>query len=390
MLTLSLHQARKIALWHQLYRFSDHEGKAGTLDAIRTLSYVQIDTINVVERAHHHTLYNRVRNYQRNMLNELLRNDKAVWEYWAHAASYIPIEDYAYYKIRMHNFPNGTWERKFWELHKDLAEPIMDRIRKEGPLSSKDFEDPREKKENLGWGDWKPAKIMLELLMWKGDLIVTARDKFQRVYDLTERVIPDYRKTELPSEQDRAEFMVLRTLQAHGIATAKDIFTHITLTSRQAVSDSLRRLCEKQIICQAKVEENRDVYYSLPGIESAIEKRCDFKFGLYILSPFDNAVILRPRLKKIFEFNYSLECYVTPSKRKFGYWSCPLLWQDKLVGFLDPKAERKTAHLKINSLFINKEIWTQSKFHQALEKELSRFAAFNGCNTYSIDKFNLI
>lgn len=150
---ISLSQARRLALDAQLYRFDKHKDKAGVLDAITTLGYVQIDTISVVERAHHHTLYNRVQNYHPDMLNDLLSKDKTIWEFWGHAASYLPLEDYPYYKIRMQNFPNGTWEKKFWSMHSDLEKPVLDRIRKEGPLQAKDFDDPREKKENLGWGD---------------------------------------------------------------------------------------------------------------------------------------------------------------------------------------------------------------------------------------------
>jgi len=263
-------QARHLALQNQLYQFSEHKGKAGVFDVIKKLSYVQLDTISVIERAHHHTLYNRVQDYHPELLNDLLAKDKVIWEYWAHAAGYVPLEDYPFYKIRMKNFPNGSWEKKFWELHKDLAVPILNRIKSDGPLSTKHFEDTRTTKSSEPWGNLKPAKIMLELLMWKGDLIVTARDKFQRVYDLTERVIPHHQKIELPSEQARAEFMIHRTLQAHGLATEKEINQHITLAPRQAVSHSLKQQLQAGKIRQFNLVGVNDTFYCLA--ETAFDK----------------------------------------------------------------------------------------------------------------------
>jgi uncharacterized protein len=386
---LTLAQARNLTLNNQFYRFAGHIGKQGVLDVIRKLGYVQIDTISVIERAHHHTLYNRVKDYHPDMLNDLLARDKTIWEYWAHAAGYVPLEDYPFYKIRMANFPNGAWEKKFWDLHKDLEGPILQRIKTEGPLSSKHFDDPLAKRENLGWGDWKPAKVMLELLLWKGDLIVTARDKFQRVYDLTERVIPDYKNIKLPSERARAEFMVKRTLQSHGIASSHDINNHIKLAGRPAVDQALQNLIKKDKIRKAEIDGLKDDYYVNSETELEYLKDARPVNHVRLLSPFDNAAILRQRLQKIFGFDYALECYVTPAKRKYGYWNCPILWKDEFVGFLDPKADRKTKILTVNSVFIKKNIWKLKAFQAAFELELANFSRFNGCPVFSINKINL-
>lgn len=387
---LTLAQTRRIALHQQLYCFADNEGKTGTLDVIKNLSYIQLDTISVIERAHHHTLYNRVIDYHPDMLNDLLANDKTIWEYWAHAASYLPIEDYPFYKIRMQNFPNGSWEKKFWELHNDLAKPVLDRIRKDGPLSTKHFEDTRTEKENQVWGNIKPAKIMLELLMWKGDLIVTARDKFQRVYDLTERVIPHYKEIEIPSVETRAEFMVYRALLAHGIASESEIVKHLQVAPRQSVSSSIKKLAKSKEIIPVQVEGLKDTYFSLAGtdLENILQQQQNTR--VWLLSPFDNAVILRNRVKNLFNYDYALECYVTPAKRKFGYWNCPMLWQDNIVGMMDPKADRKTKILTINSIHIDKTVWKQKSFQTAFAKELTRFASFNGCKTYTLNTLNLL
>lgn len=390
MIKLSLKEARALTLHYQFNRFENHSGKAGVLDVIKTLSYVQLDTINVIERAHHHTLFNRVSDYKPKMLNELLAKDKTIWEYWAHAASYIPIEDYPFYKHRMQNFPNGSWEKRFWEMHKDLAKPVLNRIKKEGPLSTRHFEDTRKEKGKEIWSNMKPAKIMLELLMWKGDLIVTAREGFQRVYDLTERVISDYKKIEIPSDEKRAEFMILKTLQSHGLATANDIMNHIKLAERTVVSKVLDKLIRKKIVLTAVVGDNKQHYYLLSETPNTISPKPVPNEQVKILSPFDNAVILRSRLELIFAFNYALECYVTPAKRKFGYWNCPVLWRDEMVGMLDPKADRKIKTLLIQTAHINKQTWKDESFQKSLQKALSELAAFNGCNTFIINKINPI
>jgi uncharacterized protein YcaQ len=387
---LTLPQARHLTLHHQLYRFADTKGKAGVLDVIKTLSYIQIDTISVIERAHHHTLYNRVNDYQHHYLHDLQAKDKTIWEHWGHAASFLPMDDYPFYKTRMQNFPNGNWEKRFWELHKDMAKPILDRIRKEGPLSTKHFEDTRIEKSKEIWSNLKPAKIMLELLMWKGELIVTARDKFQRVYDLTERVLPHHASLEIPSEQTRAEFMITRTLQAHGIATEWDICNHITLARKPSVIQALDGLLQKKVIRKVHLDTVKDDYYILADTELNFNPDRAVTERVRILSPFDNTVIMRPRLAKIFNFEYALECYVTPAKRLYGYWNCPILWQDELVGMLDPKAERKQKKLVINSIFIRKNIWKSKVFQAALDAELYCFAGFNGCENISIEQVNLI
>ena len=222
--------------------------------------------------------------------------------------------------------------------------------------------------------------------MWKGDLIVTARDKFQRVYDLTERVIPDYKKIELPSDDARALFMISRTLQAHGIASESDINKHIPLADRKAVAHILKTLIKSGIITPVEIESLKDKYYCFADIDVNEITSQPQNQQVWILSPFDNAVILRNRIKQIFNYDYALECYVTPAKRKYGYWNCPVLWKDNIVGMLDPKADRKTKLLIINSIHIDKTVWKQKSFQTAFEKELTRFASFNGCNSYTINK----
>ncbi len=173
-------------------------GTDSVYHVINHLGYVQIDTISVVERAHHHTLWSRCPDYTPHLLDVLLSQERRIFEYWGHLASYLPLSDYRFYMPYMARFPwKSAWTGNLWEKHKQVAKEVLARIVAEGPLSSKDFAAPEGEKRGTWW-DWKPAKTALELLLWKGDLMVTARQGFQKVYDLTERVLPPDTDTRLP------------------------------------------------------------------------------------------------------------------------------------------------------------------------------------------------
>jgi uncharacterized protein YcaQ len=177
--------ARQLILHSQFMDDESHlpAGKEGAAQVIERLGYVQIDTISRVERAHHHTVWSRVPTYQPAMMAELQAKEQRIFEYWGHEASYLPMQDYRFYLPRMRSFkdPGNGWHRNLLEKYGNLTPQILERIRQEGPLSSKDFERPVGTKQE-GWWDWKPAKTALELLFWQGKLMVAERRGFQRVY----------------------------------------------------------------------------------------------------------------------------------------------------------------------------------------------------------------
>jgi uncharacterized protein YcaQ len=188
---ISIARAQKLALHGQGLDgpWKLPAGKEGVAQTIERLGYVQIDTISVVERAHHHTLWSRRSDYGPGMLHELLAADRRVFEYWTHAASYLPMRDYRYYAGRMRSFASSDRARQFLADHAKLVREVLRRIRAEGALASADFAAPDGRKRGPWW-DWKPAKAALETLFSMGELMVSRRRNFQRVYDLTERVLP--------------------------------------------------------------------------------------------------------------------------------------------------------------------------------------------------------
>jgi uncharacterized protein YcaQ len=187
---------RRIALHQQglLRNESFGRGKGAVLRAIEQIGYVQIDTISIVERAHHHVLGSRVANYRPTMLEQLV-GERKLFEYWFHAAAWLPMADYRFSLPRMHQL-NG--ERHWFKgSNPRLMHEILARIAADGPLRARDFEDTRQ--SNSGWWDWKPAKQALEQLFMQGELMVSARQGFQKVYDLPERVLPDWVDTRMPT-----------------------------------------------------------------------------------------------------------------------------------------------------------------------------------------------
>jgi len=380
-------QARRLILSSQMLCHSPGSLK-NSLEVeriIRNLGYVQIDTISVVKRAHHHTFWTRFKGYHPDMLHKLQAVDRKIFEYWGHAASYLPMSDYRFYTRRMMNFndPMDKWARNRFEKCGHLMDGILDRIDREGPLGSRDF------KSNPGagpgqWWDWKPAKIALELLFWKGDLMITRRDNFQRIYDLTERVLPDGTDTSVPDTDELGRFLVHRALKAQGISTMNDIVKHIHAADREVIEDAARSMLDQEEILSVAVAGEKD-HYILSESLAEIPSSSGDSSRVHILSPFDNLVILRDRISRLFNFDYTLECYTPAVKRRFGYFVLPVLWGTEFAARLDSKADRKKGILILRSLLFEEGFAGFETFLPAFSRKLADFAAFNGCSSITIE-----
>ncbi len=392
--TLSSGQARRLCVECQLLgeRAAPPSGKEGVVSIVEHLGYVQIDTISVIERAHHHVIWTRVPDYNSAMLHELQAMDRTIFEYWGHAASYLPMKDYRYYLERMKSFPQGWnyWTKELFDKYRTVMKQVMDRIRKEGPMGSADFENPKGDKRGTWW-DWKPAKAALEMLFWKGDLMVTERRNFQRIYDLTERVLPSWVDTRIPDKDEIGRFLATRALKAGGLATAKEIRDHIHLTDQKGIEKAIMELLDSDEVVEVKVEGLGDKkYYSLnESMEKVLTGKEEKTRGggrAYLLSPFDNLVIQRERVKRLFGFDYQLECYVPKDKRKNGYFMLPILWGEELVGKLDPKAERKEGVLTIRNVLFEKEFNEFDALLPELATAVKALARFNGLDKVRVEK----
>ncbi len=371
--SLSIHQARKLVLLSQRLPPSKQSGSAtaATLSAIEHQGYIQIDAISVVQRAHHHTLWNRNPRYQACQLDQLL-SDKQVFEYWSHAASYLPMRDYRFSLIRKHALASGA--RKHWyERDELMMKLVLDRIATEGPLMAKDFEHAHKK---IGEWNSKPAKRALECLFMQGDLMVPSRKNFHKVYDLTERVLPESVDATLPDAEEYARYLITRYLGANGLGRPAEI-TYLLRGMKPLVSATLEDMVSAKELLEIRVAG--ELYYAMPA---ALELLCKplARNTLKILSPFDNLVIQRKRMQALFGFDYLIECYVPKSKRQYGYFSLPILWDGKLVARMDCKSERSKSLLHIHHLALEPIVLKSDALLLALRKELESFLHFNNCN----------
>ncbi|MBN48793.1 MAG: hypothetical protein CMN85_04575 [Spongiibacteraceae bacterium] len=377
--SLSLTQARKLVLLSQRLPPVKPPGSAisATLSAIEHLGYIQIDTISAVQRAHHHTLWNRNPRYAPSHLDQLVA-DKQVFEYWAHAAAYLPMRDFRFTLVRKRAIANGDMSH-WYKGDKKLMNSVLKRIATEGPLMAKDFEHSGKKT-----GDWgsKPAKRALECLYMQGDLMVPERINFHKVYDLTERVLPEGVDTAVPSLDEYARFLITRYLAANGLGQAADM-VYLLKNIKPRVLTCLADMVAGGELLQVSVGSSD--YYALPESMQLLGKPLP-RSKLKILSPFDNLLIQRKRMRALFDFDYQIECYVPAAKRRYGYFSLPVLWGGRLAARMDCTAERKTGVLHIHHLAL--EHWVEKKdaFFSALEKELKAFLQFNDCSQFELHR----
>jgi uncharacterized protein YcaQ len=380
--SISQKLARRLLLHSQLLdgRTRVQRGKAGVVEAIGHLGYVQIDTIAVIERAHHHTLWTRVPGYRPEDLHEAHAVDRGIFEYWGHAASYLPMKDYRFYIPMMKSFyePKGSWYRGWMEKYGSYLEPVLKRIREEGPKAARDFENPGGRRQGPWW-DWKPAKAALELLFWRGELMVRERRGFQRIYDLSERVLPAGTDTRVPTAAELGRFIVVRALAALGVAGEKEIRDYIRIGDRRIIAQAVSDMLAAAEIVRLRVEGRPGAVYALPDV---LRKAAAFRARpprVQLLSPFDNLAISRARLKENFAFDFKFECYLPKGDRDHGYFVLPILFGEEFVGRLDPKADRASKTLVVRRLAIEPGRADDDRLLAELTAALRRFARFNGC-----------
>lgn len=380
--SLSAEDARKIALQAQgLLRTAPFgRGVDAAARALEQLGYVQIDTISVVNRAHHHVLQSRVPGFRSETYNRLLQSKQA-FEYWFHAAAYLPLAEYRYYLRAMRA------ARARWKVEPKLRREVIAAISSEGPLGSRFFESGGH--QSGGWWDWKPAKRALELLYLQGELMVTAREGFQKIYDLAERALPADLDTTEPDEAEWARFLILRVIRAHGIATQRDL-TYLKQGARHLypedistpVRDALDALeADGRIM---RVEAEGETWFTTPEILEWLPLRSS-RQTVRFLSPFDNLVINRRRAHALFGFDYTLECYVPEAKRRFGYFCLPMLWGSAFIGRMDAKADRKRRQLIVRNLALEASA-DVGEAYTAIERGLHEFAASVDCESISFER----
>jgi len=373
---LTLQQLQHITLKSQglLQTAPFGKGKVAVLNALESLGYLQIDTLSIVERAHHHTLWTRIPDYKTAYLGELVQERK-VFEYWFHAASYLPMRDFRFALPQMAEVKQS--KSHYYNADPKVMQYVLDAIRAEGPKKARDFES--EAKKPGSWWNWKPAKTALERLFLQGDLMISERNGMQKAYDITERVLPTTIDLTVPSPMEFAAYLVKTYLQAYGFTTVKQI-THLKTGEalRKNVNEVLHAMLEEHVLQKVAIEGFPSVFIPSELMEKPIRKNSS---NIRILSPFDNSIIHRDRIKQFFDFDYRIECYTPKEKRQYGYFCLPILFGDTFLGRMDCKAHRKEKQLELIHLHIENETIDLELWGKAFAAHLQQFAIFNGCES---------
>lgn len=375
-----LRRIRRLALASQgLLQANPYgHGIEGAQNAISQIGYVQIDTISVVERAHNHVLYSRVPGFEAYMTNKMLRAAD-IFEYWVHAAAFLPIIDFRFSLPYKHAIKHGSihWYR---DPDKKLMKELLARIRSDGPIRSRDLET--DSKRRAGWWDWKPAKKALEQLYMQGDLMVCNRENFQKTYDLTERVLPSHIDSRMPTIDEFAQHIIKQQLRCHGLVSRKGLtYQRRNAELRKSVKAMIDEGVAQRDLELLKLNGGEEFIVEAGVLERPIPRIIN---RLLILSPFDNSVIQRERLRIVFEFDYQLECYLPASKRRFGYFCLPLLFRDTFIGRMDCKAHRKARHFEIRSLYLERHEFEEGVVLTALVNAVIQFLDFQECDSVSL------
>ena len=378
---LTLRAARHLHLAAQgLLQKPRRRARAADITAtIAQMSLLQIDTINIVARSPYLVLFSRLGHYPSDWLDKALARGELI-EYWAHEACFLPKEDFALVRHRMLQPENMGWKYKpdWMAEHAEEIDRLLAYIAEKGPVRSADFEHPRQGAG--GWWAWKPHKKHLEGLFTSGQVMVTERRNFQRVYDLTARVMPDWNDELHLIRQTEAEGKMLEnSARSLGIFRPEWLADYYRL--RKVPVKSVIAEWEKQAkVIPVHVQTLGEMYlhHSLMSLLPRAQKNKLNATHSAVLSPFDPVVWDRKRAEALFDFSYRLECYTPAEKRKYGYFVLPLLHQGALVGRMDAKMHRKQGELEVISLHLQEGVKAAKSLRDGLQGALSEFARWQG------------
>lgn len=371
---ISFETAKKILMRHQgLHKLSAFgAGTQGALKAIQQLGWIQIDTINVIERAHHHILWSRVPNYRPQHLVHLQSHDKSVFEYWSHVLAYFPTESLYFHRLRMQ--ANKVKPNKWYSSVSAMDRlRLLERIEVDGPISIRDITDDTLVEKDHEWSSRKPSKKVLQLLFNRGELVISERQGMLKKYELTERHFDLYEEQKIPTESEVLTYKLERELRAQGIVSIESM---MPLTYK---ADKLKM--EK--IVREQEKDGKLVSVEITGVKgehwmATKETKGKTYFNeklVHILSPYDPLVYNRKRFHSYFNHEYRFEAYYPKNKRKYGYFALPVIIGTELVALIDMKTDREK-----NELLIQQWTWLIKKpsrqVKNLIEDRIAEFEKF--------------
>lgn len=347
--TLSINEARRAAVAAQQFVGAGGAPRSGkaVADVVRRLGVVQIDSVNVLVRSHYLPIFSRRGAYRSALLERAAYDERLLFEYWGHEASFLPMETFPLFRWRMDDARQGvgTWGRlkRYASSHQELVKSVLAQLRERGPLGASELADAGKAKGS--WWGWSQGKEVLEWLFWIGDVTTARRRNFERLYDLTERVVPETtRKLPVPSREQAQRELMLTGARAMGVATARDLRDYFRLPAKESAL-RLSELVEEGKLLPVTVEGWKQQGYlhheaKIPGPAKVAEIAA-------LLSPFDSLIWERQRTERLFDFHFRLEIYTPLHKRLHGYYVLPLLLGDRIVGRVDLKSERQSGVLQV-------------------------------------------
>jgi uncharacterized protein len=378
LIEFSVEKARELLLSAQgLDVVPKRAAKDDVGETIRRMGVLQIDSISVVARSPYLVLWSRLGSYEPRWLDELLA-EGSLFEYWSHAACFIPIEDYGLYRRLM--IEGGEKTRTWMRAHHEEIEHVMEHISERGSVRAAEF--ARTDGKAGGWWEWKPEKRALEHLFAAGELMISRRENFHRVYDLRERVLanalPDWEDALAPNEQEVRRTLALKAVRALGVAPARWIPDYFR-TPKKGAAGLLEELADEGELVRAGIEG--EPAYVHPDNARLAEKILSGELRSSVttlLSPFDPVVWDRARALELFDFEYKIEVYTPAARRRYGYYALPILHNGALVGRLDAKAHRKQGTFEIKAIHLEPKTPVDDELISGLSGALRDCAGWHG------------
>jgi uncharacterized protein YcaQ len=393
--TLSIKQVRQFAVIKQRL---GGERPAPTLNGLkelmRDIRCLQIDPIRAVERTQFLVLFSRLGIYDPDLIRELAYQEKFLFEYWAHAMSYVLTEDFPIYKPQMTHHFSGTsnWAtkaRNWLESNQDFQQYVIDELQARGPLLTKEIEDRAVKPwKSGGWTSDNNGPMMVDFLWSSGRLMVADRDGLKKYWDLAENVLPDWTPQEELADYDRTYHAAQLSLKALGVANAKQIKNHFIRNAYPELSAALKQLEADGLIEQVAIKgkgnspwQTKGPWYIHSDDMTLLENLAnEWQPRTVLLSPFDNLICDRERTEMLWDYYFRIEIYVPKVKREFGYYVLPILHGEKLIGRIDPKMDRKAGILHIHNIYAEADAPQSKKAATAVRKAIEELGAFLGAN----------
>lgn len=383
--SLSIGEARRAAIAAQQFVASGGPPRSAKAlaELVRRLGVVQIDSVNVLIRSHYLPIYSRRGAYKSALLEHAAYDDRLLFEYWGHEASFLPMESHPLFRWRMDDARNGigTWGglKRYASTHKELVKGVLDQLHERGPLGASELIDGG--KSRGAWWGWSQGKQIMEWLFWSGQVTTARRRNFERIYDLTERVLPEpIQKLRVPPRDEAQRELMLIGARAMGVATARDLRDYFRLPAKDSAA-RLTELVEAGKLLPVSVEGWKQQGYL--HHEAALPPATKVSGLAALLSPFDSLIWERQRTERLFDFHFRLEIYTPLHKRVHGYYVLPLLLGDRVVGRVDLKSDRQSGVLQVKGGSVEAGVAVKAVV-PALAHELSELAVWLGLERYGV------